>query len=352
MLQGVHLPAGSKLGVCLLSANRDENEWPHPERFDLTRRDQGAHRAELTLDQLREAFDAVVLATGLHTDEDPGVPGGDLPGVLGAGGATRWLNGDPGECAGRTDSGTLLGGSTAVIGMGNVAMDVDPLARQARHRSRGLGHHGRGIHGGPRRFAPAERTRRRMPGHQTRGGRAVRRGMAAQDSGGSGDGSGGVGTAPLTILFGTESGNAELVAQSLAAHVRDRFAVTVQDLADTDPAALDTSHPHVAVCSTYGGGELPTSARAFATAVAEGAADLSGVRYAAFGLGNRTYGETFSRGVVVLDETLAAAGASRFGDAGRHDAAEGRPPARQACEWPDGIAELSRVPAPRAPHGK
>ncbi|OXS84304.1 hypothetical protein B1B07_03875 [Kocuria marina subsp. indica] len=63
----------------------------------------------------------------------------------------------------------------------------------------------------------------------------------------------------------------------------------------TDPAALDTSHPHVVVCSTYGGGELPTSARAFATAVAEGAADLSSVRYAAFGLGNRTYGQTFAR---------------------------------------------------------
>ncbi|WP_239318151.1 hypothetical protein [Kocuria marina] len=154
-------------------------------------RSQDADGAELTLDQLREAFDAVVLAIGLPTDADPGVPGGDLPGVLGAGGAPRWLNGDPGECAGRTDSGTLLGGSTAVIGMGNVAMDVDPLARQARHRSRGLGDHGRGIHGGPRRFAPAERTRRRMPGHRTRGGRAVRRGMAAQDSGGSG----GAGTA-------------------------------------------------------------------------------------------------------------------------------------------------------------
>ncbi|MCT2021276.1 hypothetical protein ACUXKL_001063 [Kocuria marina] len=26
--------------------------------------------------------------------------------------------------------------------------------------------------------------------------------------------------------------------------------------------------------------------------------------------------------------------------------------ARQACEWLGGIAELSRVPAPRAPHGK
>ena len=177
-------------------------------------------------------------------------------------------------------------------------------------------------------------------------------GDGAQDSGGSGDGSDGAGTAPLTILFGTESGNAELVAQSLAAHVRDRFAVTVQDLADTDPAALNTSHPYVVVCSTYGDGELPTSARAFAAAVSEGSADLSGVRYAAFGLGDRTYGETFARGVVVLDETLAAAGASRFGDVGRHDAAGGRPPARQACAWLDGIAELSRVPAPRAPRGK
>ncbi|MCM3332450.1 cytochrome P450 [Kocuria palustris] len=45
VLEGVRLPAGAKLGICLLSANRDETQWPQPERFDLTRRDQGAHLA-------------------------------------------------------------------------------------------------------------------------------------------------------------------------------------------------------------------------------------------------------------------------------------------------------------------
>lgn len=45
VLEGVRLPAGAKLGICLLSANRDETQWPDPERFDLTRRDQGAHLA-------------------------------------------------------------------------------------------------------------------------------------------------------------------------------------------------------------------------------------------------------------------------------------------------------------------
>ncbi|NLB47039.1 MAG: cytochrome P450, partial [Microbacteriaceae bacterium] len=36
-LNGVALPAGAKLGICLLSANRDEEIWAQPERFDLRR---------------------------------------------------------------------------------------------------------------------------------------------------------------------------------------------------------------------------------------------------------------------------------------------------------------------------
>lgn len=36
-LGGVDLPAGSKLGICVLSANRDETVWEAPERFDLDR---------------------------------------------------------------------------------------------------------------------------------------------------------------------------------------------------------------------------------------------------------------------------------------------------------------------------
>ncbi|HEY4615242.1 MAG TPA: cytochrome P450, partial [Citricoccus sp.] len=44
-LRGVHLPAGAKLGICLLSANRDETQWSDSARFDLRRAGEGAHLA-------------------------------------------------------------------------------------------------------------------------------------------------------------------------------------------------------------------------------------------------------------------------------------------------------------------
>src|SRR5699024_2684628 len=36
-LTGVHLPAGARLGICLLSANRDETVWDRPQDFDIHR---------------------------------------------------------------------------------------------------------------------------------------------------------------------------------------------------------------------------------------------------------------------------------------------------------------------------
>lgn len=45
VLQGTFLPAGAKLGICLLSANRDDKYWTAPERFDIARLDEGAHLA-------------------------------------------------------------------------------------------------------------------------------------------------------------------------------------------------------------------------------------------------------------------------------------------------------------------
>jgi len=36
-LGGVHLPAGSRIGVLIASANRDERHWEDPDRFDLRR---------------------------------------------------------------------------------------------------------------------------------------------------------------------------------------------------------------------------------------------------------------------------------------------------------------------------
>src|SRR5699024_6737730 len=45
VLRGTFLAGGAKLGISLLSANRDEQYWKAPERFDLTRVGEGAHLA-------------------------------------------------------------------------------------------------------------------------------------------------------------------------------------------------------------------------------------------------------------------------------------------------------------------
>ncbi|MFD2674486.1 FAD-dependent oxidoreductase [Gulosibacter bifidus] len=77
--------------------------------------------ADIEFQQLREAFDAVVIATGLHVDRELGIPGEVLPGVAGAGRITRLLNSHPDESP---ESYRALGQRVAVVGQGNVAIDL------------------------------------------------------------------------------------------------------------------------------------------------------------------------------------------------------------------------------------
>ncbi|MEV1292638.1 FAD-dependent oxidoreductase [Pseudonocardia sp. NPDC049635] len=75
---------------------------------------------DLTLDDLREHYDAVIVATGCERDRDLDIPGIDLPGSHGAAEFVQWYDGHP-------DVGrewTLDAQSVAVIGAGNVALDV------------------------------------------------------------------------------------------------------------------------------------------------------------------------------------------------------------------------------------
>jgi ferredoxin--NADP+ reductase len=74
---------------------------------------------DVELAELREAFDAVVLATGLPADRRLGIPGEDKDGVYGSARFTRHLNGHP-DHAGEHP----LGSDVVVIGAGNVAVDV------------------------------------------------------------------------------------------------------------------------------------------------------------------------------------------------------------------------------------
>lgn len=142
---------------------------------------------------------------------------------------------------------------------------------------------------------------------------------------------------PITIAFGTESGNAELVAEELASQLGSRGDVRVVDLASIRPNELDRDRLLMVVCSTYGDGELPTTVREFHAGLESPTIDLSGLEYAVFGLGDRSYHSTYSRGSEILDATLTARGAKRVGEYGRHDAGGGDLAPELALTWANGI---------------
>lgn len=79
---------------------------------------------DVSIAELQELYDALVLATGAPCDRELGIPGEDLGNVFGSAAFVGWYNGHPQFANLNPD----LSGSTAVvIGMGNVALDVARL---------------------------------------------------------------------------------------------------------------------------------------------------------------------------------------------------------------------------------
>jgi ferredoxin--NADP+ reductase len=79
---------------------------------------------DISLDELREEFEVVVLATGLSQDRPLTVPGGSLAGIYGSGRITRLFNGHPEESL----KGVSVGERLVIIGHGNVAIDLIRLS--------------------------------------------------------------------------------------------------------------------------------------------------------------------------------------------------------------------------------
>ncbi len=76
---------------------------------------------DVTVDELRGRYDAVVLAVGSPGDRALGIPGEDKMGVFGSADFVGWYNGHPDFVGLDPDLGTR---AAAVIGLGNVAIDV------------------------------------------------------------------------------------------------------------------------------------------------------------------------------------------------------------------------------------
>ena len=90
--------------------------------------------ADVSVEELLHYYDAVVLATGAPLDRRLGLPGDDLPGVIGSAAFVGWYNGHPDYAA--LDP-PLDGAAAAVIGNGNVALDVARILSKTREEFAG-----------------------------------------------------------------------------------------------------------------------------------------------------------------------------------------------------------------------
>lgn len=136
-----------------------------------------------------------------------------------------------------------------------------------------------------------------------------------------------------TILFGTETGNAEMVADEIST-VLDPFGFTgeVHSMGDYAVEGLCGQQLVILITSTYGEGDLPDTAIPFFDALKHLKPDLSSTRFAAFGLGDSSY-DTYNNGITALIQAVVELGATQIGETGRHDADSGLDPCDTAMSW-------------------
>jgi NADPH-dependent glutamate synthase beta subunit-like oxidoreductase len=84
---------------------------------------------DVSIDELKSLYDAIILATGAPHDRPLDIPGSDLAGVVGSAAFVGWYNGHP-DFAGLAPP--LDAAGAAVIGNGNVALDVARILAKTR----------------------------------------------------------------------------------------------------------------------------------------------------------------------------------------------------------------------------
>ena len=145
----------------------------------------------------------------------------------------------------------------------------------------------------------------------------------------------------ITLLYGTETGNAEMLAEDIQSELDGAHEVDCHNLEDFAPGDFEAGTFYLLVCSTYGDGDLPASAQPFAAALATETPDLSQVNFAIFGLGDSEYDETFNQGSAKLSALLASYGARQLGDRVVHDASGDDLAEDLAFPWVEAVVTLA-----------
>lgn len=132
----------------------------------------------------------------------------------------------------------------------------------------------------------------------------------------------------LDILYGTQTGNAESVAEDAAAAAKAKgFTPRLSEMDDVEMDQLGTMENVLIVVSTYGEGEMPDNAHQFWEALtATTMPRLESLNYGVLALGDTSY-DLFCQAGKLVDTRLEQLGAKRLGprvdcDVDYEDAAE------------------------------
>ena len=138
----------------------------------------------------------------------------------------------------------------------------------------------------------------------------------------------------LTILVGTMTGTADLVAQEVQTALEAySHVVSIRMMDDLDASIFSGGSMFLICTSTYGQGDVPDNAQALYASLERERPDLSAVTYGVIALGDLTYKHTFCEGGIRFDALLTELGARRVGEILKHDASSGTLPEEVAAQW-------------------
>ncbi|MFN0302890.1 MAG: flavodoxin domain-containing protein [Burkholderiales bacterium] len=138
----------------------------------------------------------------------------------------------------------------------------------------------------------------------------------------------------LTILIGTMTGTAQLVAQEVELTLDgEDVRVVSKPMDGLDGSVFNGGGLFLICTSTYGQGDVPDNARPVFESLQSTRPDLSNVRYGVIALGDKTYADTFCFGGKKFDGLLRELGARRIGEIMFHDASSGTLPEELAVPW-------------------